>query len=336
MANITFTEGSGLQDSIYGKSQAPIRMFLEKRGEAFEQQSIAKEIFPVQKSEHWAEKVTGMTSMEGFQPVGENGAYPVDGMREGYDKTLEHMTWKNSFSISREMVEDAKLMDLKKQPQAFITGYYRTREKFAASLLGNAIKGNTTATFYGKKFDTKSADGVCLFSTSHPAKVKGSNQSNLFADAFSNDALMAAEERMQNMKDDNGNILDIAPDTILIPNLYTLKKAVFAAIGADKDPATANNGFNYTFGRWNVIVWPYLNGEITASTEPWVLIDSKFNADYGGAMWFDRTGLDVRSTIDEGNDANVWKGYSRFIAGFNDFRFAACGGVAGGTQMIST
>ena len=58
MANITFTEGSGLQDSIYGKSQAPIRMFIEKRGEAFEQQSIAKEIFNTQKSDHWAEKMT--------------------------------------------------------------------------------------------------------------------------------------------------------------------------------------------------------------------------------------------------------------------------------------
>ena len=32
MANITFIEGSGLQDSIFGKNQAPIRMFLEKRG----------------------------------------------------------------------------------------------------------------------------------------------------------------------------------------------------------------------------------------------------------------------------------------------------------------
>ena len=45
MAGITFTEGSGLQDSIFGKSQAPIRMFLEKRGEAFEQQSMLKELF---------------------------------------------------------------------------------------------------------------------------------------------------------------------------------------------------------------------------------------------------------------------------------------------------
>ena len=30
---IIFSEGSGLSDSIYGKCQAPIRMFLEQRGE---------------------------------------------------------------------------------------------------------------------------------------------------------------------------------------------------------------------------------------------------------------------------------------------------------------
>ena len=29
---IVFSEGSGLNDSIYGKCQAPIRMFLEQRG----------------------------------------------------------------------------------------------------------------------------------------------------------------------------------------------------------------------------------------------------------------------------------------------------------------
>ncbi len=27
---ITFSEGSGLNDSVYGKCQAPIRMFLER------------------------------------------------------------------------------------------------------------------------------------------------------------------------------------------------------------------------------------------------------------------------------------------------------------------
>ena len=112
---------------------------------------------------------------------------------------------------------------------------------------------------------------------------------------------------MQNFRGDNGELLDVAPDTIVIPNLFSLKKAVFAAIGADKDPATANNGFNYQFGRWNVIVWAYLNQYITASTAPWMLIDSRYNKEYGGAVWLDRTNLEVRSTLDENTDANVEK-----------------------------
>lgn len=334
MANITFTEGSGLQDSIFGKSQAPIRMFLEKRGEAFEQASMIPELFSMGTSKHWGEKFTTMTAMDGFKPVGENGQYPVDGMQEGFDKFLEHMTWKNSFSLSREIVEDAKLMDLKKQPAGFITSYYRTREKFAAALLGGAIMKSTSVAFAGKNFDTKTADGKCLFATDHPSKLKKANQSNQFADAFSNDMLAAMEVAMQDFRGDNDEILDVTPDTILIPNEYTLKRDVFAAIGADKDPNTANNGFNFNFGRWNVIVWPYLNQFITKGTKPFIMLDSKYNEEYGGAVWLDRTALEVKSRIDDGNDANVWSGYARFIAGFNDWRAFSVGGVEGGTTLL--
>ena len=45
--NIIFSEGSGLNDSIFGKCQAPIRMFLEKKAEAFEEQSMLKEFFAI-------------------------------------------------------------------------------------------------------------------------------------------------------------------------------------------------------------------------------------------------------------------------------------------------
>ena len=50
-------------------------------------------------------------------------------------------------------------------------------------------------------------------------------------------------------------------------------------------------------------------------------------------MWLDRVKLEVRSELSS-NDANVWKGYARFIAGFNDWRGFAVGGVTGGTQLI--
>lgn len=335
MANITFTEGSGLQDSIYGKSQEPIRMVIEKRGEAFEQLSMIPKLFAQSTSKNFAEKFTSMTAMDGFQPVGENGAYPVDGMQEGYAKVLEHMTWKDSFSISREIIEDAKAIDLRKKPLGFTAAYYRTREKFGAALLGNAIQGKTSVNFSGKTFSTTTADNVCLFSTEHPSKVGKANQCNCFSDAFSDDALAAMECAMQDARGDNGEVLDVSPDTIVIPNLYALKKAVFAAIGADKSPFTANNGYNFLFGRWNVIIWPYLNQFISNGTAPWLLIDSRYNTEYSGGVWLDRTPLEVRSTLDENTDANIWRGYARFTAGFNDWRFAAVGGVAAGNALIS-
>ena len=259
MAHIIFSEGSNLQNTIYGKCQEPVKMFLEKRAESFEQESIMKEIFGVQSSTHWAEKFASMTGMEGFKPVGENGAYPTDGMQESYSKTLENVTWKNSFAISREIIDDSNMIDLKQKPQAFITGYYRTRERFAACLMGGAITATAKPKFEGVEFST---------------------------------------------------------------------------IGADESPETANNGFNYQFGRWNVIVWPYLNQFITSGTAPWILMDSRYNKDYGSAIWLDRVKLEVKSKIAE-NDANVWKGYARFTAGFNDWRAFAVGGIAGATALIS-
>lgn len=332
---IIFSEGSGLNDSIYGKSQLPIRLLLEQRGEQFEQQSVLKNLFMMGKSSNFSDRFTSMTAMEGFKPVGENGAYPNDGMQEGFHKDLEYTVWKNSFSISREIIDDSKLMELKKRPAAFITAYGRTREQFGAALFGGAIKGLTKASFAGEKFDITSADGLPVFATAHPSKLEKvkTKQSNKFADAFSVEALDAAESAMHLFKGDNDELLDVAPDTIIIPEIPKLRRAVYAAIGSEEDPATANNAFNHQYGRWTVITWNYLNQFVDKGSAPWILMDSKYNELYGGAVWNDRVELEVTSTIAD-NDANVWKGYSRFGATFNDWRAFAIGGIAGGTQLI--
>ena len=333
MANITFSIGSGLNDSVFGKSQEPIQMFIEKKAEAFEAESMLPHLFHMGTSTHWGEKFASMTGMDGFKPVGEGGAYPVDGMQESYSKFLEHMTWKDSFPITREMVEDGKLMDMKSKPASFIAGWYRTREKFGSALYAGAVSGKAQIEFMGKKFDATSADKMALFAKEHPSKLGKAKQCNLFSDAFSNAALGAMESRMQDFRGDAGEVLTVAPNTIMIPNDYALKQAVFAAIGADKDPDTANNGFNYNFGRWTVVVNPYLNEFLASGVKPWILLDSRYNEENGGAVWLDRTGLDVRSEI-AANDDNLWKGYGRYIAGFNDWRFAAVGGISGGTALV--
>lgn len=334
MGAVTFGWGSHVADSVFGYSQAPIMANIEKKAEAWESSNIIKQLFNVEKTDKPLNKITSMTAMDDFDPVGENGSHPLTDFQESYSKIIEQMTWKKSFSITREAIDDAVMMDLKRKPEQFVDGYYRTRERFGARFFGNAIKLANTFAIGSASFNCQGADGKDLFATDHPSKVSGADQSNYFADAFSRDALLALETKMQQFKGDNDNYLNVSPDTILIPNIAALKNTVFSVVDADKDPATANNASNvYVWGRWKIIVWTELNAYITASTSPWVMIDSHYNKSNLGAVWLDRVPLEVKSTIDDNTDANVWRGYARFSAGFNDWRFAAVGGVAGGSSL---
>lgn len=334
MAGIIFSKSSGLNDSIYGKSEAPIKAFLESNVKAYEEMSTIKKIFKMIDSDNYGEKFGSMTGFaNGFQPVKEGGAYPTDERQEGYSQFFEHITWKDSFAITQEMIEDSKILDLNKTgARGFIDQYYLTREKYGSQLLIGAVAGAST-TFRGLTMDCTGADGVSLFSTVHPSKTGNTDtQSNKFAGAFDVDVLGKIETKMQNFTDDNGEVLTVSPNTIIIPNDAALKKAVFAAIGADKDPATANNGFNYQFGRWTVIVSPYLNGLI-GSDKPFFLLDKNYCDNYNGLLFLDRIPLSIKSWIDDDTDNNVWSGRSRFVCGANDWRCIAVGGVTGATAL---
>ena len=333
--SIVISISSRVVDSIYGNSQAPIRSYVMKRAEAFEQESLLPKLFRMERSRHWAEQYGGETAMENFVPVGEGGSYPLTGFEESFQKTLVNETWKQSFAITRELVDDAQLGKMKQRANKLMTSYYRTREIFGRSLYAGGLLG-TEVQIGGKKFSTASADGKKLFATNHIAKVKGNSQSNAFAGEFTAANLDAVETMMQNTKGDNGELLAIAPDTILIPNDAALKRKVFEVVGADKDPDSGDNGFNFQFGRWNVIVDPYLTmalQQLGVATAPWILLDSKFIQENDGAIWQDRVKLELSSEIDDNNDNNKWKGYARFTGGFVDWRFAAAGGVSGGTAL---
>lgn len=334
MSGIVFSEGSGKNGAVYGKCQAPIQLFLTKRSQAWEAESMLPHMFRMGKSKNFGDILTTLTAFNGFKPVGENGAYPMDEMEQGYEKLLKYETWKDSFSVSMELMEDeTKVAEMEQNAERFITAYHQTRERFGASLYGAAIMGRTHSTFEGKKWDATGADGLAVFHTAHKNKVKGSTQCNKFKDVFSAAALGRAETAMHLFKGDNGEILNLNPDTIVIPANADLKSEVLGVIGADKDPASNKNAFNYHYGRWNVIENPYLNEFISGDDVPWILMDSRYNKLYGGAVWNDRIPLTMKSYIDEGTDVNVWGGRCRFNATFNDWRFACLGGVSSGTAL---
>ena len=119
MGSIIYSEGSGVNDSIFGKSQEPIKAIINENVEAFQQQSMVDKIFYMDSSTNFAEKYTTETSLGDFQDVGENGAYPKTSMQEGYSKTIEPTTWKNKFEVTQELIEDAKMGKIKSRANIF-------------------------------------------------------------------------------------------------------------------------------------------------------------------------------------------------------------------------
>ena len=332
---VTVSIGSGLVDPIFGKCQVPLASYIEKLGEAFERESLLKYLFHFENSRHWAEQHSSETAMDDFVPVGEGGEYPRTGFESGYDRIIENMTFKQSFSVTQELVEDAQLGEMKRRARKLITAYGRTREKFGRALYAGGIYG-TTVSFGGKSFACNSADGLALFHKEHVNKVNGKKQCNLYKGSFTATLLGKIETEMQQITGDNGELLAVSPDTILIPNDAALKDAVFAAIGADKEPTTSNNAYNYQFGRWNVIIDPYLTQALAAmgkTDKPFILLDSKFLETGDGAIFQERKKLDVKSVIDQNNDNNSWRGRARFGAGFVDWRFAAAGNISTGKDL---
>ncbi len=333
---LTVSIGSGLNGTIYGDCQVPLKAFLESRGEAFQRESLLPYLYRMEKSRHWAERYSSETAMGDFEPVGEGGDYPKTGFEDGYFRDIVNMTFKQSFSVTQELVEDSLLGTMKQRANKLVTAYGRTREKFGRILYAGGLYG-TTVSYKGKTFACGSADGQALFSKTHPNKVNGAKQTNLYKGTFTNTLLGKIETEMQNIKGDNGELLGVAPDTIWIPNDAALKDAVFSAVGADKEPTSGTNAFNYQFGRWNIIVDPYLNAALTdlgkSSEKPFFLLDSKFIELNDGPIFQDRVPLDVKSVIDNNNDNNVWQGRARFGAGFADWRFVAVGNMSTGTDL---
>ena len=217
--------------------------------------------------------------------------------------------------------------------------YWLSRNHEAGAFLVNAVNG--TSTYKGKPMDITSADGLAVFHTAHTSKVEGvATQSNKFAgDAteqasgiyFSSDLLAKAETAMQNIKDDNGEIAGIAPDTIIIPNDAVLKKQVFGVLGADKVPETNANAFNYLVGRYNVIVSQELNP--LASNHIFFLLDSNYNSVVDGLIYQNRENLRVRAYSEEKTENIVFAGADRHCYSAIDWREIGAFNVTGGTAL---
>lgn len=333
--NIIISEASGRFGQLYGDIQVPLASFLEEQEKRSKENCLALKIFSERTSNNFAEGYGGLTAANEMENVGEGALPPENGFKQRDLKIIENETWKSKIRITREIIEDAH-GDLKKiikrsGADKMTESYFRTINSFLMGLLCAAVSGKDAYVRGIKSYSTRCYDGLNVFSKSH--KIGAKTYSNMYADDFSAEVLGEISTVQQNVKGDAGDTMTISPDTIIIPNDYTAKKKVFEAIGSDKDPGTANNGFNYLFGQWNVIYHPALNALISENGKvPFILLDSKYNEYNDGNIFQNRMPLEVTSKEEDG-DVNALNGYARFSGGFVDFRHMIVGGVAGGSAL---
>lgn len=331
------TKDSGLNKTIYGEIQAPVAQYLTDREEQFKGRSALPYLFATDKTSNFAETYASETALGDFEATGESGKYPDNDFQESYKKIIYPHTWKNQFTISQEMIEDAKMGKIKKGAGSFMTSFDRTREKFGAAIYSNGL--STSMTFSNRAFDIAVADAKALYATDHPSITGGADQTNLFNDEFSYDILAYAEGKMQNFKDDNGNLLNVQPNTILCPYSTAADvnqfKTMIEVLGGDENPTTADRSVSFHAGRWNIIKWPYLTAPagLTGGKSYFYLTDSEYIQEYMAMVWQERVELAVKSYIDENTDNNIWKGRARYGGSGTDWRFTSAfiPGSAGGS-----
>ena len=333
---ITFSKSSGLNDDLWKVTDTTLRMVMQDTdNEKNNDDELVKAIYNVKSSKKFGEKIGSMTEFGNFEAVTEGANYEQDELQAGFSKLIEHTPFLKGFVCTREMRDDGQIDTMKIAAANFVRAYKRSRAQFASDALtteGATFTFGTTAA--GASLDKTTGDQKALFAIDHPGTRAGvATQSNVFTNAFGSDTTMLNRLANigRNFKNQSGNVMGYQFDTIIIPgNCPALEDTIKRIIRSDLLVGSNYNDANTQKGLWNLIVdhrW-----EATAG-EPYIIMSSEANKELQGNLFYDRVPLDVINEVKVENRNLVWSGYTRFSAGFGDWRHIILGGAQVGTTL---
>jgi len=253
------------------------------------------------------------------KPEGED--LQADAPIESYTIVCANWTWGRLVRFSYESIEDSKKTSnlLQSTISSWAKSVIRAKEKFYASFIN---KGAYTAgaedpfsnSITGVIVDSSGNyiyDGKPFFATDHSDKV-----GNTYSNFESPLTLSATNLRTvyntfttTNNRDERGNIIDMAPDTLLVhPALRFTAQEI---LNSTLIPTSGDNTVNVLSGIVNPVDWAYLDG-----TDDWVLMKAKYGLmatqrqDPLIDFWQDETSLDyyVRLVLRFGGCVHDWRG----------------------------
>lgn len=280
-----------------------LKAIFQQQATALATESRVPALFNVMPSDKAAEyflSIGGMGDWDQYE-----GVIHYDNMDQGYRTTLTHSEFAKGFAVERKLVDDDLYSIIKERPAGLAISAMRTREKHAASIFNNAFNSSYAG-----------GDGVELCDASHPLAPthSGDTQGNIGTSALSYDSVIATRQLMRSFTDDRGELIQVMPDTLLVP--AELEQTAWEIWKTMNKPNTADYVDNFARGfLQNVIVWDYLT-----DANNWFLIDSTLAKRH--LLWLDRVPLEFK--MDPASDFNLvakYRGYMRYSYGWSDWKW---------------
>ncbi len=332
MAGFIYSKNSGTVNSLIGKLETPLKMIIEHESDACSKKNgVQKALFNVERSKKFGETIIGTSDFDVFSAVAEGAGAENDSISETFKKFIEHIQFMKEFTITAEMMEDANYgvsADAKRRTEQFVRAYYKTMNKLCSTALINGTKAE--ATFAKAKIDLTTIDGLPLFHKAHKFhtdKMTGKTQANYFnTSGFSTSAdgvesmLNHVTNKIRNMKDENGEIMEYVADTLIIPgNCPEFESVLKKVCGTERSAGTSNNDVNIQFGNWNLVVLP----DWQSADNRFMVMSSAANKDLLGNVFFNRVPLSISNWVDHHTGNYIWNGRCRFGVGFGNYKHIA-------------
>lgn len=330
---VTFSKHGGLNDEAWKVIDTELSMVIQDTDtEKNKDDELVKALYNVKTSKKFGEKQGSMTEFGNFVEVSEGDNAVADDVQMGFSKLIEHKQFIKGFTCTREAKDDGEIDMMKIAAANFVRAYKRSRADFASACL--SAEG-TTFTYGGKSYDKTTGDGKGLFATDHPGKKTGVGvQSNVFTNDFGSNATMlyTLANIGRNFKNQSGNVMGYTFDTIVIPgNAPALEDLIKRIIHSSQIVGSNNNDINTQEGLWKLVVDHRWVSD--AAKKPYIILSSEALKELNGGVFYDRVPLDVANEVDINSRNLVWSGYTRFSAGFYDWRYCLMGGAQEGTTL---
>ena len=272
---------------------------------------IMEMLFGVETSTRYEEQYQGMGAMGLVPPF--DGTVPYTDFDAGYRVDIRNYEFALGMQVERRLADAAQVNQIKRRASNMADAFNITIETDAANVF---INGFTDSGTNRMGATTNGADGVGLLSTAHPYSPanSGTTQANEGTLALTIDNLDTTRQAMRNFTDDQGQLLGVNPDMLLVPPELERTATQLVSERAIYEPNSAQYDVNMFSGRFRPVVWDRLT-----DSNAWFLIDSTLMKQHLIWQWRIRPEFAQAEDFD-GLNAK-YRGYMRYGIGWTDWKW---------------